>query len=112
MTFADLFVQRPKKLPVAEGAEVATLHAIRGEGRVIEGNRHTLVRVRENPRVQPSAPSAIAGRPPLVPINVPFAEGARYREAGATEAATRLDLYIADDSGPWIRRAGVLQVVK
>lgn len=45
---------------------------------------------------------------PLVPLDQPFVDGQRYREAGALELATRLDLFVADPVGPWIRRYGVL----
>lgn len=44
----------------------------------------------------------------LVPLDVAFADGQRYRMAGATEARSRLDLYVADPAGPWIRLHGVL----
>lgn len=104
MNFADLFASKPKKHPLAEGAEVATLNAIRGGACVREGIMHPSLSLRENPRVQSSAPSA----PQLVPLDRPFVDGQRYQEAGATECYTRLDLYIADDCGPWIRRHGVL----
>jgi hypothetical protein len=43
----------------------------------------------------------------LVPLAVPFIDGARYSEAGATDR-NRLDLYVADVSGPWVRRHGAL----
>jgi hypothetical protein len=45
---------------------------------------------------------------PLVPLDQPFADGKRYTEAGATEVASRLECYVADPAGPWIRRHGVL----
>jgi hypothetical protein len=53
----------------------------------------------------PSAPSE------LVPLDRPFQEGMRYREAGAVEVHNRLDLFVADPAGPWIRRHGVLIAV-
>ena len=45
---------------------------------------------------------------PLVPLDQPFIDGQRYAEAGATELATRLDLFVAVPAGAWIRRHGVL----
>lgn len=45
---------------------------------------------------------------PLMPMDQPFVEGERYKEAGATEWPRRLDLYRADPAGPWVRRHGVL----
>jgi hypothetical protein len=56
----------------------------------------------------PTAPSALENHPPLVPLESPWIEGAHYRIAGATEWPNRLDLYVQDPSGPWIRRHGVL----
>ena len=50
----------------------------------------------------PAAPSN------LVPLDVPFVDGQRYRLAPATEVSNRLELFVADPSGPWIRRHGVL----
>ena len=44
----------------------------------------------------------------LVPLDLPFVEGERYRKAGATEWPGRLDLYRTDPAGPWVRRHGVL----
>ena len=44
----------------------------------------------------------------LVPLDLPFSEGGRYREAEATEWPSRLDLYRADPTGPWVFRCGVL----
>lgn len=45
---------------------------------------------------------------PLVPIERPFMEGCRYREAGVLEVRSRFDLYHEDPAGEWIRRHGVL----
>jgi hypothetical protein len=47
----------------------------------------------------------------FVPLDVPFEERQRYRMAGATELRTRLDLYVADPAGPWVRTYGVLIAV-
>jgi len=67
----------------------------------------------------PTAPTAPANtanadteaRPLLIPLEPPFVDGQRYREAQSTERATRLDLFVDDASGPWIRRHGVLLAV-
>jgi hypothetical protein len=61
---------------------------------------------------QPLAPSLPAISCRLVPLDAPWVDGARYREAGATDARNRLDLYVADISGPWVRRHGVLMLYK
>jgi hypothetical protein len=61
-----------------------------------------------NAPIAPTAPSALENHPPLVPLESPWIEGAHYRMAGATEWPSRLDLYVQDPSGPWIRRHGVL----
>jgi hypothetical protein len=44
----------------------------------------------------------------LVPIHAPFIDGRHYRKATATEWPSRLDLFVEDEAGPWIRRHGVL----
>ncbi len=44
-------------------------------------------------------------------MDAPFVEARRYRMAGATELRTRLDLYVADPAGPWVRAYGVLMAV-
>ncbi len=44
-------------------------------------------------------------------MDAPFVEARRYRMAGATELRTRLDLYVADPAGPWVRTYGVLMAV-
>jgi hypothetical protein len=62
----------------------------------------THVCIAEDSGVAPSAPSA------FVPLDLPFAEGKRYRKAGATEWPGRLDLYRTDPAGPWVRRHGVM----
>jgi hypothetical protein len=67
------------------------------------------------PNTRPTRPSTITAAPyappALVPLDVPFKEGQRYRPAGATELRTRLDLYVADPAGPWVRTYGVLMAV-
>jgi hypothetical protein len=55
-----------------------------------------------------SAPSA----PALVPAEVAFTEGRRYRAAGVTVARNRLELYVEDPKGDWMRRHGVLIAVR
>ena len=47
----------------------------------------------------------------LVPLETPFIDDLRYKLAGATELATRLDLFLVDPMGPWVRRHGVLIAV-
>lgn len=44
----------------------------------------------------------------LVPLDAPFIEGQRYRQAAATEWPSRLDLFTADPAGPWLRLHGLL----
>lgn len=59
--------------------------------------------------ILPVLPSASAKiRPPLIPLESPWRNGARYREAGCTEIRNRLACYIEDEAGPWVRRHGVL----
>lgn len=71
--------------------------------------RVEFVSVCEGVPLNPSDPSESSFSAPgaLVPLDTPFIEGKRYREAGATDL-NRLDLYVADESGPWIRKHGVL----
>jgi hypothetical protein len=59
-------------------------------------------------KTRPCLSTQPAIRSPLVPLESPWLDGQRYRPAGATELATRLDLFLADPAGPWIRRYGVL----
>lgn len=47
----------------------------------------------------------------LVPLDSPFREGQRYRWV-AVALVDRLDVYVADEVGPWIRRHGVLIAVE
>lgn len=103
MTFDDLF------RPVSDFADSADSR-----------NRDFLMRRKhtfpENVCVSPGKKSGLRvsalSAPPaggvLVPLDRPFAEGQRYREAGATEVATRLDCYLEDPAGPWVRHHGVL----
>lgn len=83
------------------------------------GGSSDVWRAKIPPRVAPvpvqtaSGAQSLAQSPPaiscrLVPLDAPFAEDRRYREAGAAEVQTRLDLYREDPAGPWIRRHGVL----
>ena len=53
--------------------------------------------------IQPSEPSARV----LVPRDAPWQDGARYRLAGEIDA-DRLDLFVADPTGEWLRHDGVL----
>ena len=59
----------------------------------------------KKPEIQPSAPSARI----LVPRDEAWREGERYSLAGEVDA-NRLDLFIADKNGPWLRRHGVLMM--
>lgn len=60
----------------------------------------------EVPSISPS--STTGPRPLLVPSETPFVEGQRYRPAGVIDPFTRLDLYVSDSAGPWLRLHGVL----
>lgn len=102
MTFSDLFVSKTKKGPFAEGAEGAKSQTDVMGGCVSDSILSRSLYIAENPRVQPSAPSA------HIPLDSPFVEGGRYRGADATEWPSRLDLYRADPTGPWVFRYGVL----
>ena len=59
----------------------------------------------------PALASITENRPPLVPMEAPWRDGHRYRATALFEVANRLDCYVADPNGPWIRRGGVLQAV-
>ncbi len=50
-------------------------------------------------------------RPPLVPLESPWIEGARYRLAGAHEIPSRLPLFIQDDHGDTKRHGRTLIMV-
>ena len=58
-----------------------------------------------------SAPQPRTAPVLLAPLDTPWRDGARYRMAGACEVGSRLDCYVADPAGPWIRRSGVLLAV-
>ena len=45
---------------------------------------------------------------PLVPLDAPWKDGCRYREAGAVEIGSRLDCYFEDNEGPFVCRFGTL----
>ena len=95
MNLSEMFMPHLRKV-----RNVEKIHSILGrEEKGVSG-----INIGEKSGIEPSAPSA----PTLVPLNAPFVDGGRYRLAGATEARTRLDLYLADPNGPWIRRHGVL----
>lgn len=102
MTFADLF--RPVSAP-ADSADNRT-PTLTMPAKVCF--RKSSLPPGKNVGVALSALSAPPAGGVLVPLDVPFAEGCRYREAGAGEVATRLDCYRPDPTGPWIRRHGVL----
>ena len=109
MTFADIFAPLPPP-PTSETGRAdsadnpsPTFNVV---GKVYSEERREKdhIRIRAKAGLRLSALSA----PPLVPLEAPWVDGGRFREAGATEARTRLDLYLADPNGPWIRRHGVL----
>ena len=95
MNLSEMFMPHLRKV-----RNVEKIHSILGrEEKGVSG-----INIGEKSGIEPSAPSA----PTLVPLNAPFVDGGRYRLAGATEAKTRLDLYLADPNGPWVRLHGIL----
>lgn len=58
-----------------------------------------------------TADAGIEVRPKLIPLEAPWRDGCRYREAGAIEIKSRLDCYIEDSTGPWVRVHGVLTAI-
>ena len=78
----------------------------RGKTRVFEeeGEKKRDTRL----EVQTSDSSYQSYHPTLTPLESPFIDGHRYRLAQATELRTRLDLYVEDEGGPWLRKHGVL----
>jgi len=109
MTFADLF-----KAAGPENPQISPSRRVRrveNQGLIsckTLNSYHTIDThecIAENSEIAASAPSA------HIPLDQPFVEGERYREAEATEWPTRLDLYRADPTGPWVRQHGVLQKV-
>lgn len=44
----------------------------------------------------------------LVPLDQPWKDGSRYRPAGAAEIASRLDCFLEDPEGPYVRLYGTL----
>ena len=101
MKFADLF--QPAPLRIVRIVEVPSFNL----GAKHEYEEKESIHIRAKSGLALSALSA----PPLVPLDSPFVDGQRYRLAGATELATRLDCYLADPAGPWRRRHGVLVAV-
>ena len=101
MKFVDLF--KPVPLRIERIIEVPSFDL----GEQNEYERGKSVSIRAKSGLALSALSA-----PLVPLDEPFIEGQRYRLAGATELATRVDCYLADPAGPWRRRHGVLVAVQ
>jgi hypothetical protein len=95
MNLSEMFTPHLRKV-----RNVEKIDSILGrEEKGVSGNN-----IGEKSAIKPSAPSA----PILVPLDVPFVGACRYRLAGATEVRTRLDLYVADINGSWIRLHGVL----
>lgn len=117
MNFADLFKTKGQPIPASttlrrvRRVEDAYLTSWENVGISVSD---TCTRIREESGIQPSAPSAPPTpslRPRLVPLETPWQDGARYREVGAWEIATRLDCYVADPAGPWVRRRGNLLAI-
>jgi hypothetical protein len=111
MKFSDLFT--PASLPAAAIPADALLRIVRiieiPSFNPIEKIHSDKKEGKEFIHTAAKAGSAISALPaPLVPLDQHFVDGQRYREAGATEFATRLDLFVADPAGPWIRRHGIL----
>lgn len=106
MKFIDLFQTTNTQPRYADRLDrpTPTLNLVKGSN--IQRERHGSTKL--NARVRLSALSA----PILVPLDEPFVEGRRYRQARATEWRARLDLFVADPAGPWLRRHGVLLAVK
>ena len=110
MTFADLFAPFPDPPAIQPGRADSADKAIPTLKLVgnlfIEEERKERDHISKESGLGLSALSA----PALVPLDTPFVEGQRYQLAGATELRTRLDCYLADPAGPWIRLHGVLMV--
>ncbi len=62
-------------------------------------------------RTRTSGSSHQSHHPRLTPLDTPWVDGQRYREAGAVEITTRLDCYVEDPAGPWFRIHGILIAV-
>jgi hypothetical protein len=102
MSFAVLCQPLAPEKRGAEYAETPTPTLMRMGNVIVDQIYNDHIIVVRKVGICHSAPSA------LVPLDKPFVEGVRYREAGATDARNRLDLYLADESGPWLRKHGVL----
>lgn len=113
MKFADLFSPTSEIVPKEDRSRIVRIveiPTINPEGRGCLEKGETNERSNNGTKAGGclSAPSATV----LVPLDAAFVEGHRYRLAGATEFATRLDLFCADPGGPWVRRHGVLIAVE
>ena len=111
MTFADLF--KPFPDPPTAQTGFADRQDRRTPTSNVTGKQESRIREGENKVCLPIGKESglclsRLSAPALVPLQAPFVEGRRYREAGATEASNRLDLYVADPAGTWLRRHGVL----
>jgi len=116
MNFADIFapLAAPQTAQTGRADSVDKASpAFNVVGKVYSEERreklHIPIRAKAGLRL--SAPSAPQNQPALVPLESPWIDGARYRMAGATEWPNRLDLYVQDPAGPWIRLHGVLASV-
>jgi hypothetical protein len=113
--------ERWRKTPFPSARTARTVEAKLVEPGASDGSddqRRVLVRVEKKldsyakGLERPSEASVNHAFPLLVPLVAPWTDGARYRQAQATEWPSRLDLYLEDSSGPWIRRHGVLVAVR
>lgn len=71
-----------------------------------EGEKNTL-----GERSKTSGSSYRSHHPRLTPLDTPWVNGQRYREAGAVEIKSRLDCYVEDPAGPWFRMRDILIAV-
>lgn len=108
MKFADLFTSAAKASPCNAPLRIVRIDEfpyfnLKKNERLGEIEENTCSPIYTKAGIALSALSA-----PLVPFDAPFVDRQRYREAGASEVATRLPLYLSDPAGPWIRLHGVL----
>lgn len=106
MKFAELFLPvRAKNVPADDVRNVRN-NPSPSPKLTDKDNQVVVVKLDRSSGDECSASSA-----PLTPLDSPWTEGARYRIATATEWPSRLDLYVEDESGPWIRLGGGLVAV-
>lgn len=111
MKFSDLFTPVPPVSPSSPPLRIERIDEFPSfnliEKHTSEG-KEVIVSIDTGTKAE-IAISALSA--PLVPLEAPWVDGQRYREAGMVEVSSRLDLYLADPAGPWIRRYGVLLAV-